>query len=179
MRLASLYYSALKVAGLTAIARRLSSGGVILCYHNIIAGTEADPSDSLGLHMPLATFSRQMRWLARTYQIVPLAELVSSVSNGGSLRGVGAVTFDDGYAGVFENAWPVLRDLGIRTTEEEVLRLTVSDKPGVLGEIGSRLGQVSINMDYAYATVAKGGKKVDVVLGVSDLAGAAKALKGI
>src|SRR2546422_957795 len=49
----------------------------------------------------------------------------------------------------------VLRDLGIRTTEEEVLRLTVSDKPGVLGEIGSRLGQVSINMDYAYATVAK------------------------
>jgi hypothetical protein len=73
----------------------------------------------------------------------------------------------------------VLRDLGIRTTEEEVLRLTVSDKPGVLGEIGSRLGQVSINMDYAYATVAKGGKKVDVVLGVSDLAGAAKALKGI
>src|SRR5882672_1547948 len=38
LRLASLYYSALKVAGLTAIARRLSSGGVILCYHNIIAG---------------------------------------------------------------------------------------------------------------------------------------------
>jgi len=116
LRLASLYYSALKVAGLTAIARRLSSGGVILCYHNIIAGTEADPSDSLGLHMPLATFSRQMRWLARTYQIVPLAELVSSVSNGGSLRGVAAVTFDDGYASVFENAWPVLRDLGIPAT---------------------------------------------------------------
>ncbi len=116
MRLASLYYSALKVAGLTAIARRLSSGGVILCYHNVIAGTEADPSDSLGLHMPLATFSRQMRWLARTYQIVPLAELVSSVSSGGSLRGVAAVTFDDGYAGVFENAWPVLRDLGIPAT---------------------------------------------------------------
>ena len=125
MRLASLYYSALKVAGLTAIARRLSSGGVILCYHNIIAGTEAEASDSLGLHMPLATFSKQMRWLASTYQTVPLKELVSRVSNGGSLRGVAAVTFDDGYAGVFENAWPVLRDLGIPATV-----FVVAEAPG-------------------------------------------------
>jgi len=125
LRLASLYYSALKVAGLTAFARRLSSGGVILCYHNIIARTEADPSDSLGLHMPLATFSRQMRWLAGTYQIVTLAELVSRVYNRESLRGVAAVTFDDGYAGVFENAWPVLRDLGIPATV-----FVVAEAPG-------------------------------------------------
>lgn len=73
----------------------------------------------------------------------------------------------------------VLQDLGLRTTEEEVLRLTVNDKPGILGEIGTRLGEAGINMDYAYATVAKGGKKVDVVLGVSDLAGAIKALRGL
>lgn len=73
----------------------------------------------------------------------------------------------------------VLRDLGLRITEEEVLRVTVAEKPGKLGEIGSRLGQAHINLDYAYATVAKGGKKVDVVLGVSDLAGAAKALRGL
>lgn len=125
LRLASLYYSALKVAGLTAIARRLSSGGVILCYHNVIAGREADPSDRLGLHMPLAAFSRQMRWLAGTYQIVTLAELVSRVSNSGSLRGVAAVTFDDGYAGVFENAWPVLQDLDIPATV-----FVVADAPG-------------------------------------------------
>ncbi len=73
----------------------------------------------------------------------------------------------------------VLQDLGIRTTEEEVLRLTVADKPGLLGEIGARLGQAIINVEYAYATVAKGGKKADVVLGVSDLAGASKALRGL
>jgi len=125
LRLASLYYSALNVAGLTAIARRLSSGGMILCYHNIIAGTEADPSDSLGLHMPLATFSRQMRWLAGTYQIAPLGALVSRICNRESLRGVAAVTFDDGYAGVFENAWPLLRDLGIPATV-----FVVAEAPG-------------------------------------------------
>ena len=41
-----------------------------------------------------------------------------------------------------------------------------------------RLGKAHINADYAYATVAKGAKKVDVVIGVSDLAGAIKALRG-
>jgi hypothetical protein len=73
----------------------------------------------------------------------------------------------------------ILQDLGLRVTEEEVLRLTVSDKPGMLGDIGNRLGSAGINVDYAYASVAKGGRKADVVLGVSDLAGAAKALRGL
>lgn len=73
----------------------------------------------------------------------------------------------------------VLLDLGVRVTEEEVLRVTVADKPGMLGEIGARLGAASINVDYAYASLAQGGRKVDVVLGVADLAGAAKALRGL
>ena len=73
----------------------------------------------------------------------------------------------------------ILQGLGLRVTEEEVLRVTLADKPGMLGEVGSRLGKVGINADYAYGSVAKGGKKADVVLGVSDLAGAAKALRGL
>jgi hypothetical protein len=73
----------------------------------------------------------------------------------------------------------VLQGLGVRVTEEEVLRLTLADKPGILGEVGSRLGQANINVDYAYGSVAKGGKKADVVLGVTDLVGAAKALRGL
>jgi len=73
----------------------------------------------------------------------------------------------------------VLEGLGVRVTEEEVLRLTLADKPGVLGEVGSRLGQANINIDYAYGSVAKGGKKADVVLGVTDLVGATKALRGL
>lgn len=71
----------------------------------------------------------------------------------------------------------VLQGLGFRLTEEEVLRISVKDRPGVLGEIGSRLGEANINVDYAFASVS--GKKVDVVLGVSDLAGATKALRGV
>ena len=72
----------------------------------------------------------------------------------------------------------VLQGLGIRITEEEVLRITLPDKPGVLGTVSERLGEANINVEYAFGSVAKGGKKADVVLGVSDLAGAAKALRG-
>jgi hypothetical protein len=73
----------------------------------------------------------------------------------------------------------VLEGLGIRCTEEEVLRITLPDVPGKLGEAGARLGAANINVDYGYASVAEGGKKADVVLAVSDLAGAAKALRGL
>jgi hypothetical protein len=73
----------------------------------------------------------------------------------------------------------VLQGLGVRVTEEEVLRVTLPDKPGVLGEVGVRLGGGNINIEYAYASVPAGGKKADLVLSVSDVVGAAKALRGI
>jgi len=73
----------------------------------------------------------------------------------------------------------ILQDLGFRVTEEEVLRITVPERPGILGDIGNRLGKAHVNADFAYATVAKGGKKVDVVIGASDLGGAVKALRGL
>ena len=73
----------------------------------------------------------------------------------------------------------ILEGLGIRCTEEEVLRITLPDVPGKLGEVGARLAAANINMDYGYASVAAGGKKADVVLAVSDLAGAGKALRGL
>ncbi len=72
-----------------------------------------------------------------------------------------------------------LQRLGIRVTEEEVLRITLPDKPGVLGTLGERLGKAKVNIEYAFGSVVKGGRKADVVLGVSELAGAAKALRNL
>ena len=72
-----------------------------------------------------------------------------------------------------------LENLGVRITVEEVLRLTLPDKPGVLAEVGDRLGSAGINVDYAFGTISASGKKADVIFGVGDLAGAAKALRGL
>jgi len=73
----------------------------------------------------------------------------------------------------------VLRDLDLRVTEEDVLKLTLPEKPGTLAQVAERLAQAHINIDYSYATVATGSKKANLVLAVSDLAGAAKALKDL
>lgn len=73
----------------------------------------------------------------------------------------------------------VLRDLDLRVTEEDVLRLALPNKPGTLAAVGERLAQAHINIDYSYSTVTTGAKKAELVLAVSDLAGAAKALKGL
>lgn len=73
----------------------------------------------------------------------------------------------------------ILQELGLRVTEEEVLRVTVGDKPGALGEIGAKLGEAGINVDYAYGAVAEKARKADLVFAVSDLAGAARVLRGL
>jgi len=72
----------------------------------------------------------------------------------------------------------VLQELGVRVTEEEVLRVTLPDKPGALGEVGACLGAGNINIEYAYASIPTGGKKADLIMSVSDVVGASKALRG-
>jgi len=71
----------------------------------------------------------------------------------------------------------VLQELGVRVTEEEVLRVTLPDNPRALGEVSVRLGAENINIEYAYASVPTGGKKADLILSVSDVVGASKALR--
>jgi hypothetical protein len=53
------------------------------------------------------------------------------------------------------------------------------DKPGVLAEVGKRLGAGNINVEYAYASIPTGGKKGDLILSVSDVMGATRALHGL
>lgn len=130
MRLAPLCYSALRWTGATTVARWLRGDGVVLCYHNVVARPNG-ASAALGLHIPLAPFERQIQWLGRHYTVVPLAEFADRAIRGASLRRLAAVTFDDGYSGVFEYAWPLLRDLGIPATV-----FVVADAPGGYREHG-------------------------------------------
>lgn len=115
LRFASLGYDALRYAGVTSLARWLRNEGVVLCYHNVVAQAGGGAA-TLGLHIPFATFERQVRWLAKHYTVVSLAEFVTRLRLGASLRRVAAITFDDGYTGVFKWAWPLLRHLSIPAT---------------------------------------------------------------
>jgi len=110
------YYTGLRVVGVPALVRRLRDASVILCYHNVWPARNAPPGGDRAVHLLLDHFAEQLRWLARSYNVVPLRELVERLNRGRSLRGLAALTFDDGYAGVFEHAWPLLLELGLPAT---------------------------------------------------------------
>ena len=55
------------------------------------------------------------------------------------------------------------------TTEEEVLRVTLPDKPGSLGRIAHKLREASVNIQYAYAGLGPSARRVNAYFGVSDL----------
>lgn len=77
----------------------------------------------------------------------------------------------------YDRARQILQELGLRLTEEEVLRVTVPEKPGAAARIGTLLGDAGINIDYAYGAVTTGSKRAELVLGVSDLNGALRVLE--
>jgi hypothetical protein len=69
----------------------------------------------------------------------------------------------------------ILAQHGWETTEEDVLQVTVPDKPGGLGAIAGKLGQAGVNIQYAYAGTAHSAAKVNVYFAVGDLPAALKA----
>jgi peptidoglycan/xylan/chitin deacetylase (PgdA/CDA1 family) len=79
-----------------------------------------------------------MRWLAGHYDVVSLREFVRPRPARTS-RPLAAITFDDGYAGVFEHALPFLERLGLPATVFVVADAPVRrdgfwwDHPGVIG----------------------------------------------
>jgi len=86
---------------------------VILTYHRLHAG-EADALENFdGQYVHVKDFAQQMRYLARYYHVVPLAQCLQS-RPGDPYRAV--VTFDDAYASVYHYAYPVLRELQLPAT---------------------------------------------------------------
>jgi peptidoglycan/xylan/chitin deacetylase (PgdA/CDA1 family) len=63
------------------------------------------------LLVPSRLFLDQIRYLRRHYEIVSLDEAVNSKS-----KKVAAITFDDGYRGVYNTAFPILKNMGIPAT---------------------------------------------------------------
>jgi colanic acid/amylovoran biosynthesis glycosyltransferase len=83
----------------------------ILCYHTV------EPHWPSGLAMEPDMFVAHARWLARHRRVVDLGTAVRLMDARGRLpRGVVALTFDDGLAGVYHHALPVLRELGLPAT---------------------------------------------------------------
>jgi peptidoglycan/xylan/chitin deacetylase (PgdA/CDA1 family) len=89
-------------------------------------------------------FEKHLDWLGRRFRFVSLDDVGSHLENGRHFTGpAAAITFDDGYADVYHNAFPILKRKGIPAGVFVVTDL-----------IGSRRIQVH---DRLYACLAQTG----------------------
>lgn len=94
----------------------------ILCYHAV------DPSWSSPLAVEPAVFRRQCELLSRRRTVLPLEDAVTRLDRHGRLpRGFTALTFDDGFASLYEHALPVLTRLRLPATVFLVAETLVGD----------------------------------------------------
>lgn len=72
-----------------------------------------------------------------------------------------------------ETAKKIFDEMGLKYSEESVLNVRLSDRPGALGKITRKLADAGIDIRFAYATILKGAGRANVILGVSDIESAA------
>lgn len=77
-------------------------GATVLIYHRVGGGTGDE------LDLPTESFVRQLGMLA-VNDVLSLDEALDRLDAGDTRPSV-VLTFDDGFADVFENAWPLLRE---------------------------------------------------------------------
>ena len=83
----------------------------ILLYHHVSSSTPASTSIS-----PEA-FKSHMEYLDAHHTVVSLQDVVSAIQHNSTLpENAVAITFDDGYANILDNAHPILADLGFPYT---------------------------------------------------------------
>ena len=71
----------------------------------------------------------------------------------------------------------VMDTIGVPYGEAEVFALSMSNVPGALAKTASKLSRAKVNIDYLYASTGARTTKGVVVIGVSNLKRARKALK--
>jgi len=86
---------------------------LILGYHRVLDDATAFSSrgvPSMGIRT--STLEGHLAFVARGFRFVSLDEMGERIEEG-TASGLAAVTFDDGYADFFENAFPLLQRMGV------------------------------------------------------------------
>jgi hypothetical protein len=118
--------------------------------------------------MPIArqltvTVANRPGALARIAQILAENKInITGVDSSGVKRKVRLLVSNTG------KARRVLRAAGLRAQVEDVVVITLSDRPGTLAQAAGKLARRRININYSYGTAARGAKRAAIVLGVAN-----------
>lgn len=99
-----------RLPDLSRVLRRRQTA--ILMYH----GLTRDSDCREWTQVQLGTFEAQMRFLRAHYDVMPLADVITSLALNHRTHYAAAITFDDGYRSVAELAAPVLQALALPST---------------------------------------------------------------
>lgn len=88
---------------------------LVLGYHRVVEDFRASAQQTIApMLISVRTFERQLDWIGRRYEYVSLDDLADAMEGKKHFKKpVAAITFDDGYADTYQNAWPVLKRKGI------------------------------------------------------------------
>jgi peptidoglycan/xylan/chitin deacetylase (PgdA/CDA1 family) len=88
-----------------------------LAYHGSTAARLSGLDNVWGKHIDAATFEAHLQFLTRHYRIITVSELVAALKSGAPLpRKSVFITFDDGYVGNYDVAFPLLKKYGARAS---------------------------------------------------------------
>lgn len=71
----------------------------------------------------------------------------------------------------------VFQQRGWENAQEDIVVVTLADKPGSLGRVASKLGDAGVNIKYAYTSSARGSRRASTYFAVVDAGAALKALR--
>ena len=113
----------------------------ILCYHRILDDKQIKDYYRPAVAVSVSTFKKQMYLLQKKYNVISLDDAVNLLQKRKPLESnYIVVTFDDGYADNYENAFPVLKEYNLpaavflTTDYIDSSRLLWSDTVGMLLE---------------------------------------------
>jgi peptidoglycan/xylan/chitin deacetylase (PgdA/CDA1 family) len=87
-----------------------------LTYHGSVAQSITGLDNFFGKHISAAKLREQLDWLRRRFNILTVAEVMQGAADGTLPPRSAFIAFHDGYAGNYEIAFPLLRELGIRAS---------------------------------------------------------------
>jgi radical SAM superfamily enzyme YgiQ (UPF0313 family)/peptidoglycan/xylan/chitin deacetylase (PgdA/CDA1 family) len=91
---------------------------IILGYHGISEFSHRRGAQDFDYrHIPLNRFKKQLVYLKKHYNILPLSEIVTRLKKGEALpNNPVAITFDDGYSDVYDNGFALMKRFNVPAT---------------------------------------------------------------
>jgi peptidoglycan/xylan/chitin deacetylase (PgdA/CDA1 family) len=99
------------------ITLKRTDSSFVLMYHRVLESCIDEPVFvQPGMYVTAKNFRRQINFLKKKFNVIPLAELVERVAAGKSVGGCCAITFDDGWYDNFTSAFPILQEFQVPAT---------------------------------------------------------------